>query len=89
MKINVNEILYAVSNGLDAVEAELLGHISIGHSKRLAVLSIITAKGAGLSAKDLIDIAAFSILHDNALTEVNQEEHQYRKYNGGKGGKKC
>jgi HD-GYP domain-containing protein (c-di-GMP phosphodiesterase class II) len=85
LKINVNEILYAVSNGLDAVEAELLGHISIGHSKRLAVLSIITAKGAGLSAKDLIDIAAFSILHDNALTEVNQEEHQYRKYNGGKG----
>ena len=85
MKINVNEILYAVSSGLDAVEAELLGHISTGHSKRLAVLSIITAKGLGLSSKDLIDIAAFSILHDNALTEVNQEEHQYRKYNGGKG----
>lgn len=85
MKININEILYAVSSGLDAVEVELRGHVTTGHSKRLAVLSIITAKAIGLSQKDLIDIAAFSILHDNALTEVNQEEKQYRQYNGGKG----
>ena len=79
MKININEILYAVSSGLDAVEVELRGHVTTGHSKRLAVLSIITAKTIGLSPKDLIDIAAFSILHDNALTEVNQEEKQYRQ----------
>ncbi len=85
MKININEILYAVSNGLDAVEQEMLGHITIGHSKRLAALSVITAKAIGLSSQDLIDIAAFSILHDNALTEVNQEEKQYRQYNGGRG----
>ena len=85
MRININEILYAVSSGLDAVEIELRGHVTTGHSKRLAVISILTAKAAGMSNKELIDIAAFSILHDNALTEVNQEEKQYRQYNGDRG----
>ena len=83
MKINLNEILYAVSKGLDAVEDELLSHVRMGHSKRIAALSILTGKALKLSQNDLIDLAAFSILHDNALTEVNQEEQEYMRYNGG------
>ena len=84
MKIDLNEILYAVSAGLDAVEIELL-NVRKGHCKRIAAISISLGKALGLSQGDLIDLAAFSILHDNALTEVNQEEIQYKKYNNGEG----
>ena len=83
MKINLNEVLYAVSLGLDAAEAEYLG-VTPGHSKRIAAISILTGKAIGLSDNELIDIAAYSILHDNALTEFNQEEIEYMKYNGGR-----
>ena len=82
MKIDLNEVLYAVSIGLDAVEHELLG-VRLGHCKRIAAISIMLGKHLGLSQDELIDLAAFSILHDNALTEVNQEEIEYRKYNNG------
>lgn len=84
MKINLNEILYAVSYGLDAASTEYLG-TSTGHSKRIAVLSILVGKEMGLTEKELIDLAAYSILHDNALTEFNQEDLEYRKYNNGLG----
>ncbi|MCR4839414.1 MAG: HD domain-containing protein [Eubacterium sp.] len=84
MKINLNEVLYAFSLGLDAAEYEFLG-TTPGHSKRIAALSIITGKAIGLTDNELIDIAAYSILHDNALTEFNQEEIEYKKYNGGRG----
>lgn len=84
MKIDLNEILYAVSAGLDAVEHELLG-VRKGHCKRIAALSIMLGKNLGMSADELIDLAAFSILHDNALTQVNQEELEYKKYNNGEG----
>lgn len=83
MKINLNDVLYAFSLGLDAAENEFLG-TTPGHSKRIAALSIITGKAIGLTDNELIDIAAYSILHDNALTEFNQEEIEYKKYNGGR-----
>ena len=94
MKIELNEILYAVSQGLDSVEIELRDnennhcngkHLTEGHCKRLAALSIMLGKALGLTADELIDLAAFSILHDNALTQVNQEEIEYRKYNNDQG----
>ena len=80
MKIELNEILYAVSSGLDAVEQELLGTKN-GHCKRIAGLSVMLGKALGLTPDELVDLAAFSILHDNALTQVNQEELEYKKYN--------
>ena len=83
MKIDLNEILYAFSLGLDAAEYEFLG-VAPGHSKRIAAMSILVGKAIGLSDNELIDIAAYSILHDNALTEFNQEELEYMKYNGGR-----
>ena len=84
MRIDLNEILYSVSAGLDAVEHELL-HVRKGHCKRIAALSIMLGKNLGMSQDELIDLAAFSILHDNALTQVNQEEIEYKKYNNGEG----
>ena len=104
MKIDLNEILYAVSYALDATEIEYfdkldwaskveidnrvvgkhyLYNVNIGHSKRVAALSVITGRALGLSENELIDLAAFAILHDNALTEFNQEELEYKKYNKG------
>ena len=83
MKINLNEILYAFSLGLDAAEVEYLG-VTPGHSKRIAAISILTGKAAGLTDNELVDIAAYSILHDNALTEFNQEEIEYMRYNNGR-----
>ena len=80
MKIDLNEVLYAVSAGLDSVEQELLG-VRTGHCKRIAAISIMLGKSMGLSPDELIDLAAFSILHDNALTQVNREELEYKKYN--------
>lgn len=84
MKINLNEVLYAVSMGLDAAENELVGNVRIGHSKRIAAIAIMTGKALGLTDNDLTDLASFAILHDNGLTEVNQEVIEYRKYNNGK-----
>ena len=84
MKIDLNEVLYAVSAGLDSVEQELLG-VRKGHCKRIAAISITLGKTMGLTPDELIDLAAFSILHDNALTQVNREELEYKKYNNGVG----
>ena len=84
MKIELNEVLYAVSSGLDAVENELLG-VRPGHCKRIAALSIMLGKSLGLTPDELVDLAAFSILHDCALTQINQEELEYQKYNDGQG----
>jgi HD-GYP domain-containing protein (c-di-GMP phosphodiesterase class II) len=105
MKINLNDILYAVSFALDATEieyfkrrAEALGeniekvsykdhktmNVTVNHSKRIAAIAVITGKAMGLSPIELYDLAAFSILHDNALTEFIQEEIEYKKYNNGK-----
>lgn len=116
MKINLNEILYAVSFAFDATEAEYYERIrnngistigetsilradnvrfsykdhtnvvvTVGHSKRIAVLSVLIGKELGLDDKKLTDLAAYAILHDNALTEVIQEENQYKIYNNGIG----
>lgn len=105
MKINLLEILYAVSFGMDATEIEYLQksgrsgsgaisapaynehsveYITTGHSKRIAALSLITGKALGLTPEELHDLAAYSILHDNAITEFIQEENEYKKYNEGR-----
>jgi HD-GYP domain-containing protein (c-di-GMP phosphodiesterase class II) len=84
LKIDLNEVLYAVSAGLDSVEQELLG-VRKGHCKRIAAISITLGKTMGLTPDELIDLAAFSILHDNALTQVNREELEYKKYKNGVG----
>ena len=50
--------------------------VTVGHSKRIAALSIVMGKALGLDDNKLIDLAAYAVLHDNALTEVIQEEHR-------------
>lgn len=68
MKISLNDVLFAFSNGLDCVEAELLG-ATANHGKRVAYISAVLGKSLGMGETERFDLAACAILHDNALTE--------------------
>lgn len=73
MILNVNDMLYALSYALDCVERDVVG-VTMNHGKRVAFLTVMMGKEAGLSKEALLDLAGLSILHDNALTEYRREE---------------
>lgn len=73
--LDVPEFLYSVSFALDAVEEETIGSIC-NHSKRVALLSMILGREIGFSNEQCVDIAAYSILHDNGLTEYLSLGHE-------------
>lgn len=68
MLFNVNEFLMSVSFALDFVEIDILG-VSSNHGKRTAYLSLHLAKALGFNDKELHDIVALAILHDNGVSE--------------------
>jgi HD-GYP domain-containing protein (c-di-GMP phosphodiesterase class II) len=68
MLFNLNEFLMAVSFTLDFVEMDIIG-VTTNHNKRVAYISLMMAKELGLSDKELYDIVALAILHDNGLCE--------------------
>ena len=73
MKLDLTDMLYALSFALDKVETELLG-IDTGHGKRVTYLALLMGKEAGFREEELRDFAGCCILHDNALTEFIHEE---------------
>ena len=73
MKLDLTDMLYALSFALDRVEAELVG-VYTGHGKRVAYLSILMGKEAGFGEEELRDFIGCCLLHDNALTEFIREE---------------
>ena len=73
MKLDLTDLLYALSFALDRVEEELLG-IDTGHGKRVAYLALLMGKEAGLGVEELRDFIGCCLLHDNALTEFIHEE---------------
>lgn len=73
MKLDLTDMLYALSFALDNVEAGLLG-LDTGHCRRVAYLSVIMGKAAGYAEEELRDFAGCCMLHDNALTEYIHEE---------------
>jgi len=73
MKIMINNILYAIADALDYVEAELLG-ATTNHARRVAYISAEMGKRYGLNGKQLLNLAACAVLHDNALTEYEASE---------------
>ena len=73
MKLDLTDMLYALSFALDSVEAELVG-VRTGHGKRVAYLSILMGKEAGFGEEELRDFIGCCLLHDNALTEYIHEE---------------
>lgn len=74
MKIDLTDMLYAMSSALDSVEQELLG-VTTGHGKRVAYLSLLMARACGISGTELVDFVGCAILHDNALSEYIWEEY--------------
>lgn len=73
MLICMNDLIYALSYALDAVEAELFG-ATVGHSRRVAYMSVSMGKAIYMEDKELLNLAAAAVLHDNALTEYNLSE---------------
>ena len=86
MELCINDILYAVSYGLDCIEKEVLGVVTVNHSKRVACLSAFIGEKMGLESNDLLDLATCALLHDNALTEyISDERNRKMDYaNSGK-----
>ena len=73
MRLDLTDMLYALSFALDKVETELLG-IDTGHGKRVTYLALLMGREAGFREEELRDFAGCCILHDNALTEFIHEE---------------
>ena len=73
MKLDLTDMLYALSFALDKVESELLG-VGTGHGKRVAYLSLLMGKEAGYRDEELRDFIGCCLLHDNALTEFIYQE---------------
>ncbi|MDD4691688.1 hypothetical protein [Eubacterium aggregans] len=67
-EICFNDVLFACSQALDYVEYELLGATN-HHSKRVAWMGMELGNALGMCDKDLIDLVACALLHDNALAE--------------------
>jgi HD-GYP domain-containing protein (c-di-GMP phosphodiesterase class II) len=75
MKIVFTELVLELSRALDYVEAELVG-VQTNHGKRVAYLCALLGKKAGLSREEQLDLAAYGVLHDNALSEYVQAEYR-------------
>lgn len=73
MKLDLTDMLLALSGALDRVEEHLTG-VASGHGKRVAYLAYRMAKECGMEGEELTDFAGCAILHDNALTEFIREE---------------
>ena len=79
MKLDLTDLIYALSFSLDKVEYELLG-LETGHGRRVACLCLFMAEYAGISGEELRDYIGCCVLHDNALTAFIHEELDNFKY---------
>ena len=79
MKLDLMDLIYALSFALDKVEYELLG-LETGHGRRVACLCMFMAEHAGIREEELRDYIGCCVLHDNALTEFIHEELDNFKY---------
>ena len=86
MKLDLTDLIYALSFALDKVEYELLG-IETGHGRRVACLCLFMAESAGIRGEELRDYIGCCVLHDNALTEFIHEELDNFKYMTDESGK--
>lgn len=73
MKLDLTDMLYALSFALDNIEVELLG-VDTGHGRHVAYLALLMGREAGYSDEELRDFVGCCLLHDNALTEFIHDE---------------
>ena len=74
MKLNLTDMLYALSFALDTVQYEM-GGISNQHGKHVAYISYFMGKYLNYDNDKLNDLVGLAILHDNAFTEYVREEY--------------
>jgi len=68
MLFNLNEFLMSISFALDFVELDLTG-ATTNHSKRVSYICYKIGENLGLNKKELYDLTALAILHDNGVSE--------------------
>ena len=68
MLFNLSEFLMSISFALDFVELDLTGATS-NHSKRVCYICYKMGEALGLNNKELYDLSALAILHDNGASE--------------------
>ena len=73
MKLDLTDMLYALSFALDNVEVEILG-VDTGHGRHVAYLALLMGREAGFDEEELRDFVGCCLLHDNALTEFIHDE---------------
>lgn len=73
--LDLMQFLFSASRALDAVEEEILGAAG-NHSRRVAYLSARLGERLGLNPEERADLAAYALLHDNALTEYQLMERR-------------
>ena len=78
MKLDLSDMVFALSYSLDQAENALLG-VETGHGKRVACLALFMARELGIKGEELRDFVSCCILHDNALTEFIHEELVYSR----------
>lgn len=74
MKLNLTDMLYALSFALDTVQYEM-GGISNQHGKHVAFISYLMGSKLNYPHDKLEDLVGLAILHDNAFTEYVREEY--------------
>lgn len=66
MKLNLNNLVVALSHALDFLEMDILG-VATNHSKRVAYIALRLGGEVGLSRDELFDLVTLAILHDNGM----------------------
>lgn len=72
IQIYLNDLLYGLSHALDYIEREIAS-ITLHHSKRVALIAAALGRQYGFSPKKLLHLAACAALHDNALSQFQQQ----------------
>lgn len=73
MRLDLTDMLCALSFALDKAESEVLG-VDTGHCRRVSYVALLMAEEAGFREEELRDFIGCCLLHDNALTEFIREE---------------
>lgn len=73
MKLDLTDMLCALSFALDKAESEVLG-VDTGHCRRVSYIALLMAEEAGFREEELRDFIGCCLLHDNALSEYIREE---------------
>ena len=73
MKLDLTDMLCALSFALDKAESEVLG-VDTGHCRRVSYIALLMGEEAGFRDEELRDFIGCCLLHDNALSEFIREE---------------